>query len=45
MFFVTLDMNAILSVNKTITTAPIRAMLALDIISSRINKIFTLSNE
>ena len=45
MFFVTLDMNAILSVNKTITIAPINAMLALDVISSKINKIFTLSNE
>ena len=40
MFFVTLDMNAILSVNKTITIAPIRAILALDVISSKINKIF-----
>ena len=45
MFFVTLDMNAILSVNKTITNAPIKAMLALDVISSKINKIFTLSND
>ena len=41
MFFVALDMNAKLSVNKTITIAPIKAMLALDVISSKINKIFS----
>ena len=37
-------MNAILSVNKTITIAPIKAMLALDVISSKINKIFKKKN-
>ena len=38
-------MNAIFSVNEMIIIAPIRAILALDVISSKINQIFNLSNE